>query len=129
MAKGKKTKKKNLRLRRQLRKTFGCLFMVSALIVTAIPVQPIAAAGGWSPTDPTKCWVKSSGNAIPTIQKDKVKVYQDETENFRFVYVDSAGVGIGGDKNKSAIIVDYNQDQDLPGGRSEERRVGKECRL
>lgn len=116
MAKGKKTKKKNLRLRRQLRKTFGCLFMVSALIVTAIPVQPIAAAGGWSPTDPTKCWVKSSGNAIPTIQKDKVKVYQDETENFRFVYVDSAGVGIGGDKNKSAIIVDYNQDQDLPGG-------------
>ena len=31
--------------------TFGCLFMVSALIVTAIPVQPIAAAGGWSPTD------------------------------------------------------------------------------
>lgn len=116
MAKGKKTKKKNLKLRRQLRKTFGCLFMISALIVTAIPVQPIEASGGWAYTDPDDCWVKSEGNSIPTIQKDKVKVYQDETENFRFVYVDSAGVGIGGDKNKSAIIVDYNQDQDLPGG-------------
>lgn len=117
MAKGKKTKKKNWKLRRQLRKTFGCLFMISALIVTAIPVQPTEAAGeGGNVTAPDDCWIKSSGNAIPTIQKDKVKVYQDETENFRFVYVDAAGVGIGGDKNKSAVIVDYNQKQDLPEG-------------
>ena len=83
MAKGKKTKKKNWKLRRQLRKTFGCLFMISALIVTAIPVQPNEAAGdGWNVTDPNQCWIKSSGNAIPTIQGDKVKVYQDETVSY-----------------------------------------------
>jgi len=46
MAKGKKAKKKNWKLRRQLRKTFGCLFMISALIVTAIPVQPTEAKLG-----------------------------------------------------------------------------------
>lgn len=116
MAKGKKAKKKNWKLRRQLRKTFGCLFMVSALIVTAIPVQPIAAAGGWSVTNPADCWIKSEGSAIPEIQESTVKVYQDETAMFRFVYVDAKGVGQGGDKNKSAIIVDYDQDRDLPGG-------------
>ena len=48
-AKGKQGKKKNLKLRRQLRKTFGCLFMISALIVTAIPVTPTEAVAptGW----------------------------------------------------------------------------------
>lgn len=116
MAKGKKAKKKNWKLRRQLRKTFGCLFMVSALIVTAIPVQPTEAAGGWSATDPTQCWVKSSGNRIPTIQKDTVKVYMDESEAFRFVYVDSAGVGNGGDKDKSAVIVAYDEEKGAPDG-------------
>ena len=46
MAKVKKTKKRKWRLKKQVRKTLGCLFMISALIVTAIPVQPMEAAPG-----------------------------------------------------------------------------------
>lgn len=43
MTKGKTTKKKNLKLRRQIRKTTGALFMASAIVVAAIPVQDLAA--------------------------------------------------------------------------------------
>lgn len=118
MAKGKTTKKKNLKLRRQLRKTLGCLFMISALIVTAIPETPTEAADGdgWDKTKPEDCWLKSESTVIPTIASD-APVYQDETSNFRFVYVDNSGQwDAGSDKNKVAVIVDYNRDQDLPAG-------------
>lgn len=43
MTKGKTTKKKNLKLRRQIRKTAGALFMASAIVVAAIPVQDLSA--------------------------------------------------------------------------------------
>lgn len=43
MTKGKKSKKKSLKLRRQIRKTAGALFMASAIVVAAIPVQDIRA--------------------------------------------------------------------------------------
>lgn len=43
MTKGKKSKKKSLKLRRQIRKTAGALFMASAIVVAAIPVQDIEA--------------------------------------------------------------------------------------
>lgn len=121
MAKGKKTKKKNLKLRRQLRKTLGCLFMVSALIVTAIPVQPTEAkpGTGWeTATDKYFCQsgMQDANTVIPTIKGD-APVYQDESGNFRFCYVDDQGRwAADSDKNKVAIIVDYNRNQDLPGG-------------
>lgn len=38
-----KSKKKNLKLRRQIRKTAGALLMISAIVVAAIPVQPLEA--------------------------------------------------------------------------------------
>lgn len=38
-----KAKKKNLKLRRQIRKTVGALFMVSAIVIAAIPVQGLSA--------------------------------------------------------------------------------------
>ncbi len=44
----KTTKKKNRKLRRQIRKTVGALFMASAIVVAALPVQEMQA----SPTDP-----------------------------------------------------------------------------
>lgn len=43
MTKVKKAKKKNLKLRRQIRKTAGALLMISAIVVAAIPVQPLEA--------------------------------------------------------------------------------------
>ncbi|MBQ8877159.1 MAG: leucine-rich repeat protein [Lachnospiraceae bacterium] len=39
----KSTKKKNRKLRKQIRKTVGALFMVSAIVVAAVPVQDVAA--------------------------------------------------------------------------------------
>ena len=122
MAKGKKTKKKNWKLRRQLRKTFGCLFMISALIVTAIPVQPNEAAvnGGWTEDREhyqTKYWVYSKNTTIPTISKDDTPVYQDQTGNFRFVYVNRAGDWEAADMEKFAVVVDYEREQSLDGGK------------
>lgn len=122
MAKGKKTKKKNWKLRRQLRKTFGCLFMISALIVTAIPVQPNEAAvnGGWTESRggyKDKYWVYSKNTTIPTIKKDNTPVYQDQTGNFRFVYVNRNGEWDAADMEKFAVVVDYERGQNLDGGK------------
>ena len=39
----KSTKKKNRKLRKQIRKTVGALFMASAIVVAAVPVQDVEA--------------------------------------------------------------------------------------
>ena len=46
MAKGKVARAKNVKLRKQIRRTFGALFMASAIAVAAIPVQEIEAGKG-----------------------------------------------------------------------------------
>ena len=79
MAKVKKTKKRKWRLKKQVRKTLGCLFMISALIVTAIPVQPMEAApggaAGWvediqadNSIGFKNNWIYSNTTTIPTIK-------------------------------------------------------------
>ena len=105
MAKGKDTKKKNWKLRRQLRKTLGCLFMISAIIVTTIPVQPIEAAPlpDWITTD------NASTSRIPTITPADT-IYQTGDSNFQFAYV-----GTGSDKY--AVILGFNEEQSLDGGK------------
>lgn len=113
MAKGKKTKKKNWRLRRQLRKTLGCLFMISALIVTAIPVQPTEASGGtdgWA--DGTDLWITSS--ALPVdIKGDHTEiVYYTRDGLFRFAFVSSPE----NPTNKIAVIGGYDS-RYLEGGK------------
>ena len=117
MAKVKNEKKKNFRLKRQLRKTLGCLFMVSALVVTAIPVEPMeAATGGWSTGSGGYPFVSSESTAIPEI-KPGTPIYQTEDGNFRFAYVDQNGnYDAGSDQNKSAVIVGFEKGQTLPGG-------------
>ena len=127
MAKGKKSKKKNLKLRRQLRKTLGCLFMISALIVSAIPVSPTEAAAGTGWVSGTGAgqdgfFVHSDGQAIPTIQTSSTytpPVYRDESGNFFFVFVDDQGNGnpANSKPDKFAMIVDFQQNQTLPNGR------------
>lgn len=122
MAKGKKAKKKNWKLRRQLRKTFGCLFMVSALIVTAIPVQPTEAGlgnpanSGWTVdySDYKNHWVYSTTASMPNVlgmipKNGQPPVYQDQSGRFRFVYVDSHGDwSQTSERRKSAVIVGYD---------------------
>ena len=46
MTKKKATKTKNIRLKRQIRKTIGALFMASAVTVAALPVQDVSATPG-----------------------------------------------------------------------------------
>lgn len=113
MAKGKKEKKMNLKLRRQLRKTLGCLFMVSALLVTAIPVQPLEAASEWDTV--AKPWCKSSGNVIPSLKED-TPIYQTEDGTFQFAYVDTTGSHDSANSNKFAVVVGYLKQQSLSGG-------------
>lgn len=117
MTKGKNTKKKNFKMRRQLRKTLGCLFMISALVVTAIPVQPTeAATDGWTTGSADYPFVTSQSTAIPEIQPD-TPIYQTEDGNFRFAYVDKNGnYDLSSDQNKSAVIVGYEKTQTLEGG-------------
>lgn len=116
MAKGKSTKKKNMKLRRQLRKTLGCLFMVSAIIVTAIPVQPMQAADPSDGYDTTTPWCTSktdteNGGAIPTLTKAN-KIYQNEDGTFQFAYVDQNGKDdAASNKDKIAVIAGYNKKQ------------------
>lgn len=47
MSKRKSNKKINLRLRKQVRRTFGVLFMASAIVVSTIPVDDIEAGEKW----------------------------------------------------------------------------------
>lgn len=122
MAKGKKVKKKkNMKLRRQLRKTLGCLFMISAILVTTIPVQPLEAAGaaGWD-TEGTP-WLTSKTNngatitdaPIPYLDPANTTIYQNEEGDFQFAYVDKSGASTSADKQKFAVIVGYNKSQEL----------------
>lgn len=118
MAKGKKQKKKNMKLRRQLRKTLGCLFMVSALLVTAIPVQPMEAADttGWSTGSTGYPYCGSKSETIPNITSD-TPIYQTEDGNYRFAYVDSKGNwSTGSEQNKFAVIVGYEKAQPVKNG-------------
>ena len=51
MAKMAKKRKKNYRLRKSVRRTLGALFMMSAIIVAAIPFPDAAATDGVMPID------------------------------------------------------------------------------
>lgn len=135
----KTTKKKNRRLKRQIRKTVGALLMVSAITVAAIPVQDVSA----NPTDTSEKIVKvavmsdhpTTGNGevagSVTIQnknytssipyaKDRTVpagtknleqiVYTSGDGLFQFVYIRPTT----SNPNKVAMILGYNKEQTLP---------------
>lgn len=131
MAKG--AKKKNRKLRRQIRKTIGALLMVSAITVAAIPVPDVRA----DPADPDspaastvvlddKVWIWDTDmgattkpadayagfceSTIPTVAAGET-IYSSGDGKFQFAYVNpSTGGG-----SKVAVILNYVQDN-LPGG-------------
>lgn len=112
-------KKKNRKLRRQIRKTIGALLMVSAIVVAAIPVTDVSA----NPTvaEKNKVIVSSdhatinnaSGTSeykstIPFSQdrsdpKEKI-VYTSGDGTFQFVYMRP----VESDPNKVAVLLGYN---------------------
>ena len=73
MAKTKK-KKKNYRLRKSVRRTLGALFMISAIIIAAIPFPDAAATNGNTDTDNT------GGNTTTSSLKYEVEI-DDEINN------------------------------------------------
>ena len=115
-------KKKNRRLRRQVRKTIGALLMVSAIVVAAIPVTGVNAEPTVVSKPDRKVWVwddnkteksvqgkptsssiqEATKNTIPYVPESSI-VYTSGDGRFQFAYVDPDGGG-----NKYAVILNYN---------------------
>ncbi len=114
------TKKKNRKLRRQIRKTVGALFMISAIVVAAVPVPDVSA----NITDPVTrvavanyenadmdSWEKVGGrnaatewrSAVPFVAKD-AKIYTDVTGTYQFAFVQPDP----GNPNRVAVILGAN---------------------
>ena len=115
-------KKKNRKLRRQIRKTIGALLMVSAIVVAAIPVTGVNAEPTFDSKPAKKVWVwddkktelsvkgkptstsiqEATKNTIPYVPDSSI-VYTSGDGRFQFAYVDPDGGG-----NKYAVILNYN---------------------
>lgn len=91
MTKIKAKKKKNLKMRRQIRKTVGALFMASAIVIAALPVQDIEAENGIQPladpvdtrpainydskyTPPAETDVYNAGTSVYDLPENEYKV-------------------------------------------------------
>ena len=122
----KTTKKKNRKLRRQIRKTIGALLMISAITVAAIPVQDVSA----NPNDTSERVIKvavysehpTTGNeTTDQTYKSSVPYAKDRTDTtggknleqiiytsgnglFQFVYIRPTTTN----PNKVAMILGYN---------------------
>ena len=105
----KAVKKKSRRMWRTMRKTLGTLFLVSALVIAAIPVDNLRAA------DPTgsgagtgqdgydqgnESYVCKTEDMIPTMDKN-TKIYTTAGQEIQFAYLQDGG-------KYGAVIVGYN---------------------
>ena len=121
-------KKKNRKLRKQVRKTIGALLMASSIAVAAIPVQDVeatpeqkatkialqhAAENGVSipanTADIQNAEVKDYVSSVPSVfeywvQPDEKVVYTTGDGKFQFVYMRPNST----DTNKYAVILGYN---------------------
>lgn len=95
---------KNRRLKRSIRKTLGTLFLISAIIVGAIPVDSLRASS-------VTQRITDDGSNIPTVGAGET-IYSTGDGMFQFAYVAARG-GVG---NKVAVIIGYEQTGNLPGG-------------
>lgn len=116
----KTTKKSKRRLKRSVRKTLGTLFLVSAIVVAAIPVDGLQAwtgnkAEGTTAGRGTKVWIEDSGTAtgpnaeyviptVPTTGQDSV-VYYSEDSAFQFALYKSNSTVTTPD---GAIVLNFN---------------------
>lgn len=120
----KATKKKNRKLRRQVRKTVGALLMTSAIVVAAVPVTDVTAYGETDYVEKVKvvnytdskmkAYETINGSAAPATWQSKVPyvdknatIYTDETGTFQFAFipasdsvVDDVAVIMGVDSDK-----------------------------
>ena len=125
-----KTKKKNRKMMRQIRKTLGALFMASALVVAVIPVQEskasntdpanwvrclnytsnISTTGAWETTPKGTEAVEEWKSYVPKVDDDidKYPIYTTSTANntvqYRFAFVPSEN----GSGTNVAVILGAN---------------------
>ena len=110
-------KKKNRRLKRSVRKTLGALFLASAIVVAAIPVDDLQAASTERTDKKVTLELYDTPNAdyassIPNITADN-EIYTTGDGQFQFAYVSSTGNETG---VKFAVILGYTKGGQLPGG-------------
>ena len=83
------TKKKNRKLRRQIRKTVGALFMISAIVVAAVPVpdvsanvaDPVVRVAVVNYTDSNmNAYEKINGKDVPSTWQSQVPYIGDDAE-------------------------------------------------
>ncbi len=93
-------KKKNRRLKKTVRKTIGTLFLVSALVVAAIPVENLHAE------DPVvvKVTVDPENCRIPKVDMSET-IYTTGDGRFQFAYVSTNDAAAS---NKVAVILGYD---------------------
>lgn len=126
-------KKKSRRLKRSVRRTLGTLFLVSALVVAAVPtdgLQREAQARVDTPATYTSdlTWAKQKNGSggysseIPLITKTDFKdIYTDETGKFQFAWLDSLkgqqNTGyVGGSADPSGAMILRYESGTLPDG-------------
>ena len=74
-------KKKNRKLRRQIRKTIGALLMVSAIVVAAIPVTGVNAEPTFASKPERKVWVWDNNKTETSVAGSPASSIQAETQN------------------------------------------------
>lgn len=117
----KENKKKKRRLKRSVRKTLGTLLLISALVVAAIPVDGLRAAGERALNRPTEKKItlglnKDTGaeyrSNIPDVSKGET-IYTTGDGGFQFAYVQPSS----GSTSKVAVVLGYGgRSKTLPGG-------------
>lgn len=116
----KATKKKNRRMRKMLRKTLGTLFLVSAIVVAAIPVDGLRAANNSDvtvlasrPAGEYKVTIEAEDTKIPVISTTE-PIYTTADGSYQFAYVSTSG-----SSQKFAVILGYNKLNVLAGNKLE----------
>ncbi len=111
----KAVKKKARRLKRTIRRTLGTLFLISALVVAAIPVDNLQAFGGTGEIAAPRArtdTVRPQSDAIPTLETDKngsyPKIYTTEDTNLQFAYIQEKAT-TGQDAPWAVVLVGYNK--------------------
>ena len=103
------TGKKRRRLKRSVRKTFGAIFLASAIAVAAIPTEGLQAANTGASDEAARKWgtlkenMKEAEN-IPEVTKTDT-IYTTGDGKFQFVYKESGENAT----QKVAILVGYDK--------------------
>ncbi len=98
----KAAKKNNRKMWKMIRKTLGTLFLISAIVVAAIPVDGLQAADGTMPlADRTAPSITTdSKGRIPQID-ESTKIYTTGDRKYRFAYISDGGT------DKIAVLLGY----------------------